>query len=50
MNVKDALQQRKAVRAFLHKAVEEEKIKAVLSAASHAPSGTNAQPWLQNRN
>ena len=45
MNVEDALRQRKSVRGFLDKAVEEEKIKAILSAASHAPSGTNAQPW-----
>ncbi len=45
MNVVDALQERKSVRGFLDKAVEEEKIKAILGAASHAPSGTNAQPW-----
>jgi len=45
MNVIEALQQRKSVRAFLDKDVEEEKITAILSAASHAPSGTNTQPW-----
>lgn len=45
MKVEDALQQRKSVRAFLDKAVEEEKIKAILTAASHAPSGVNTQPW-----
>jgi len=45
MNVIEALQQRKSVRAFLNKDVEEEKINALLTAASHAPSGTNTQPW-----
>jgi len=45
MNVSEALQQRKSVRAFLNKEVEEYKIDAILSAASHAPSGTNTQPW-----
>lgn len=45
MNVKDALIQRKSVRAFLKKAVEIEKINAILDAARHAPSGVNTQPW-----
>ena len=45
MNVIEALQQRKSVRAFLNKEVEEDKINVILSAASHAPSGTNTQPW-----
>jgi len=45
MNIIEALQQRKSVRAFLNKEVEEKKIKAILSAASHAPSGANIQPW-----
>ena len=45
MNVTDALRQRKSVRAFLDIAVEEEKIAAMLSAARHAPSGANTQPW-----
>lgn len=45
MKVTDALLQRKSVRAFLDKEVEEDKIRAILSAASHAPSGTNTQPW-----
>lgn len=45
MNVIDALRLRKSVRAFLDKAVEEEKIEAILSAARHAPSGANTQPW-----
>lgn len=45
MNVKDALEQRKSVRAYLDKEVEQGKIKAILAAASHAPSGVNTQPW-----
>jgi nitroreductase len=45
MNVKQALLARKSVRAFLDKDVPKEKIVAVLDAARHAPSGTNAQPW-----
>lgn len=45
MNVQDALEKRKSVRAFLDKAVEVEKINAILSSASHSPSGANTQPW-----
>ncbi len=45
MNVSKALEQRKSVRAYLDKAVEPEKITAILDAARHAPSGVNTQPW-----
>lgn len=45
MKVADALQQRKSVRAFLDRPVEEDKINAILDAARHAPSGANTQPW-----
>jgi len=45
MNVVDALQERKSVRAFLDREVEESKINAILDAARHAPSGANTQPW-----
>ncbi len=45
MKIEDALKLRKSVRAFLNKDVEPEKIKAILSAARHAPSGANMQPW-----
>ncbi len=45
MNIYDALLARKSVRAYLDKEVEKEKINAILAAASHAPSGTNTQPW-----
>ena len=45
MNVTEALESRKSVRAFLDKEVEPQKINAILAAASHAPSGVNTQPW-----
>jgi nitroreductase len=45
MNVIDALKQRKSTRAFLDKPVEEDLIRKILTAASHAPSGVNSQPW-----
>ena len=45
MKVSEALQQRKSVRAYLDKPVEDEKITAILDAARHAPSGVNTQPW-----
>lgn len=45
MNIEDALRQRRSVRAFHHTNVEPEKIKAILAAASHSPSGANMQPW-----
>jgi len=45
MNVIEALKQRKSVRAFLDKEVEDGKITALLTAASYAPSGVNTQPW-----
>lgn len=45
MNTLDALQQRKSVRAFLDREVEQDKINTILRTARHAPSGTNIQPW-----
>lgn len=45
MIIDDALRQRRSVRAFLKQEIEPEKIKAILAAASHAPSGANMQPW-----
>ncbi|NOR79535.1 MAG: nitroreductase [Methyloprofundus sp.] len=45
MNVIEAIQQRKSVRAFLNKEVKESTVNAILTAASHAPSGANMQPW-----
>jgi nitroreductase len=45
MTVLDALQQRKSVRAFLDKEVDEKVINTLLAAARYAPSGANIQPW-----
>lgn len=45
MNIVETLQKRKAVRAYLDKPVEKEKVHAILDAARHAPSGVNTQPW-----
>jgi len=45
MNVSEALAKRKSTRAFLNKTVDVEKIKRILNAAKHAPSGVNTQPW-----
>ena len=45
MNVCDALVERKSTRAFIDKPVEKDLINHILESASHAPSGTNTQPW-----
>jgi nitroreductase len=45
MNVSEALITRKSTRAFLDKPVDKAIIERILSAARHAPSGTNTQPW-----
>ncbi|MCP4378099.1 MAG: nitroreductase [bacterium] len=45
MLVSEVLKKRKAIRAFLPRPVEHEKIVRMLDAARHAPSGTNTQPW-----
>ena len=45
MNVCDALVERKSTRAFLDKPVDKALINKILESASHAPSGTNTQPW-----
>ena len=45
MNVSEALNTRKSTRAFLPKLVDKAIIDRILSAARHAPSGTNTQPW-----
>jgi len=45
MNVSEALNTRKSTRAFLPKSVDKAIIDRILSAARHAPSGTNTQPW-----
>lgn len=37
--------QRKSVRSYVGRPVEEEKVEVLLEAAMAAPSGKNAQPW-----
>jgi nitroreductase len=45
MNVVEALNARRSVRAFLPKPVEKEKLTAILAAAVRTPSWANTQPW-----
>lgn len=45
MEVKEAIQTRRSVRAYQDKEIPEEKIKKVLEAAQSAPSANNRQPW-----
>ncbi|WP_077086126.1 nitroreductase [Mycobacterium rhizamassiliense] len=45
MDVYEAVASRHAVRAFLDRPVEPEVLSRVLTAAAHAPSGGNLQPW-----
>jgi len=45
MSVMDAIKTRKSVRDYLAKAVEDEKLNAVLEAARIAPSAGNRQEW-----
>ncbi len=45
MDVIDAIKNRKSVRAFLDKDVDNKTIRSILDAARWAPSGANAQPW-----
>ena len=43
--VDQAIESRRSIRAFLPTPVARDEIDAILSVASHAPSGTNIQPW-----
>ena len=45
MNVLDAIRTRKSVRKYLDKAVEEDKLLAILEAGRLAPSASNRQEW-----
>lgn len=46
ISVVEAVTGRRSVRRFLPTLVEEDVVRAILAAASRAPSGTNIQPWL----
>jgi nitroreductase len=43
--VAQAIVSRRSMRAFLDKPVPRETVEAILELASHAPSGSNLQPW-----
>lgn len=45
MNVTEAMDARRSVRAFLSSPVEREKLEAVLKIAARSPSWANSQPW-----
>ncbi len=45
MNVLDAIKQRRSIRAFQDKPIEEEKLRRVLEAGRLAPSAKNRQEW-----
>ncbi|MGB7537964.1 MAG: nitroreductase [Anaerolineales bacterium] len=45
MNTLDAIAARRSIRKFKDAAMEEEKLQAILLAATQAPSGKNRQPW-----
>ncbi len=45
MQVKQALRNRRSIRAFLDKAVSDDIITQLLDDARWAPSGSNTQPW-----
>lgn len=45
MEVLDAIQSRKSIRAFTDQDVSQEMIQKILEASQRSPSGTNTQPW-----
>lgn len=45
MNVSEAVQTRRSVRAFTDQPVEREMLARILEKAQRAPSGGNVQPW-----
>ncbi len=45
MDVSEAVDSRKSIRAFLDKAVDDSLIKELLEKTSRSASGGNLQPW-----
>ena len=45
MNVTEAVQTRRSVRAFTDQPVERETLTRILEKAQRSPSGGNTQPW-----
>ena len=46
MDVFEAIQTRKSIRAFKSDPVPKETIKKIPEVSQRAPGGTNTQPWL----
>ena len=45
MDVLEAIESRKSIRAFTDRKVPRETIERILEISQRAPSGTNTQPW-----
>jgi nitroreductase len=45
MNVIEAINERRSIRAFLTKPVERDKLNVILAASARSPSWANTQPW-----
>ncbi|GAH92414.1 unnamed protein product, partial [marine sediment metagenome] len=45
MEVREAIEKRRSVRAYEDRPIPEEKLRRVLEAARLAPSASNQQPW-----
>ena len=45
MDVFEAIESRKSIRAFTEQPVEQETVQKLLEISQRAPSGTNTQPW-----
>jgi F420 biosynthesis protein FbiB-like protein len=45
MNTLDAIAARRSIRRFTDQPVRDEDLRTILTAATQAPSGKNAQPW-----
>lgn len=45
MELKEAIQTRRSVRAFTDQAIPREDLEAIVDAARLAPTGSNRQPW-----
>ncbi len=45
MNVTEAIYERRSIRSYEPRVVEEKVLRRLLEAAVHAPSAMNAQPW-----
>ncbi|MEM1200071.1 MAG: nitroreductase family protein, partial [Pseudomonadota bacterium] len=45
MDVLEAIQARKSIRAFTDQPVDKDTVRQILEIAQRSPSGTNTQPW-----